>query len=287
MPSAPALPTVVHSGQAIRQTVVDAAREGRRVGVVPTMGALHRGHLSLVEAARRECDVVVTTVFVNPTQFAPHEDFDRYPRNLDADLTRLAEHDCDYVFAPSVDEMYPQQAETAVDVGGVALPLEGERRPGHFAGVATVVLKLLNLVPAHVAYFGRKDYQQTLVVGQMVRDLNVPTTIEVCPTVRDHDGLALSSRNAYLTTDERRRATALYASLQLAERMVAAGQRDPAAIKRAMERHFSEVGGIQLDYIALVAAGTVTPVEVIDQPIVALVAARLGETRLIDNLPIG
>lgn len=287
MPSASALPTVVRSGQAIRQTVLDAVREGRRVGVVPTMGALHRGHLSLVEAARRECDVVVATVFVNPTQFAPHEDFDRYPRQLDADLALLAQHECDYVFAPSVDEMYPKGAATTVEVGGVALPLEGERRPGHFSGVATVVLKLLNLVPANCAYFGRKDYQQTLVVKQMVRDLNVATTIEVCPTVRDADGLALSSRNAYLSSDERRRATALFASLQLAERLVNSGERDASAVQRAMERHLSEVGGIDLDYIALVAAGTVTPVQVIDSPIVALVAARVGETRLIDNLPIG
>ncbi|WP_425396512.1 pantoate--beta-alanine ligase [Aeoliella sp.] len=280
-------PTIVRTGEDIRQVVHDAQRVGRRVGVVPTMGALHQGHLSLVDAAREHCDLVVVTVFVNPTQFAPHEDYQRYPRELDSDAAKLAQHGCDYVFAPSVEEMYPDGFETSIDVGSVALPYEGERRPTHFAGVATVVLKLLSLVPADAAFFGQKDYQQTLVVGQMIRDLNVPTDLVVCPTVRESDGLAMSSRNAYLDEDQRQRATALSASMQLAGRMVDRGERDVATLRRAMESHLAEVGGVDVDYIAFVRAGTVEAVETIAGETMVLIAARVGQTRLIDNMQIG
>lgn len=280
-------PTIVHAGEGIRQVVRDAQRDGRRVGVVPTMGALHQGHLSLVDAAHQQCDVVIVTVFVNPTQFAPHEDYERYPRDLDSDAAKLSQHGCDYVFAPAVEEMYPQGFETSINVGSVALPFEGERRPTHFAGVATVVLKLLTLVPANAAFFGQKDYQQTLVVGQMIRDLNVPTKLVVCPTVRESDGLAMSSRNAYLDDDQRRRATALHASMQLARQMVDRGERQVATLQQAIESLLAEVGGIDLDYIAFVRAGTVEPVESIRGPTVVLMAARVGQTRLIDNMQIG
>lgn len=280
-------PTIVRTGEDIRQVVRDAQRVGRRVGVVPTMGALHQGHLSLVDAAREHCDLVVVTVFVNPTQFAPHEDYQRYPRELDSDAAKLAQHGCDYVFAPSVEEMYPDGFETSIDVGSVALPYEGERRPTHFAGVATVVLKLLSLVPADAAFFGQKDYQQTLVVGRMIRDLNVPTDLVVCPTVRESDGLAMSSRNAYLDEDQRQRATALSASMQLAGRMVDRGERDVATLHSAMESHLAEVGGVDVEYIAFVRAGTVEAVETITGETMVLIAARVGQTRLIDNMQIG
>lgn len=280
-------PTIVHLGSEIRRIVLKAQAEGRRVGLAPTMGALHEGHLSLVNAARRECDLVVATVFVNPTQFAPHEDYQKYPRDLEEDAAKLARCGCDYVFAPAVDKMYPAGYETSIDVGSVAQPLEGEQRPTHFAGVATVVLKLLNLAPASVAYFGQKDYQQTLVVKRMVEDLNVPTTIQVCPTVREADGLAMSSRNAYLDADERRRAAGLYASLKLTEQMALDAEQSVARLREAVESHLSKIGGIDLEYVAFVRAGSVEPVDTITGPTVVLIAARVGRTRLIDNLQIG
>ena len=183
----------------------------------------HEGHLSLVDAARAECDLSVVSVFVNPTQFGPKEDLSRYPRDLDRDLALLGSRGCDLVFAPTVEEMYPAGYETSVDVGTLGRELEGEYRPDHFRGVATVVLKLFQIVPAEIAFFGRKDYQQSLVVRRMVDDLNVPIEIRVCPTVREADGLAMSSRNAYLSADERRRGLALSQSLQLAERLVREG----------------------------------------------------------------
>lgn len=281
------IPSIVHQGSEMRGAVVSARQRGGRVGVVPTMGALHEGHLSLVDAARAENDLVVATVFVNPTQFAPHEDFTRYPRNLERDAELLARHGCDTIFAPSVDEMYPAGYETSIDVGRVAKPLEGERRPTHFAGVATVVLKLLNLVPADAAYFGAKDYQQTLVVGRMLTDLNVPTRLVVCPTVREADGLAMSSRNAYLSEHDRQRAAALYASLQLARDRASAGEARVATLQAIIEQHLADVGGIELEYVAFVRAGTVELVQHIEGPVVALMAARVGQTRLIDNLQIG
>lgn len=281
------IPIVIRTGAEIRARVRDAQRAGQRVGLVPTMGALHPGHLSLVDAAREECEVVVATVFVNPTQFAPHEDFDRYPRNLERDAALLGERQCDFVFAPSVDEMYPKGFETSVEVGSVADSLEGEHRPTHFTGVATVVLKLLNLVPADAAYFGRKDYQQTLVVDQLIRDLNLPTQLRICPTVRESDGLAMSSRNAYLSTDERRRAVALPESLALASQMVDTGERNVSTLRTAMENLLRQVGGIDLDYIAFVRAGTMEPVDSIASTTVVLIAARVGKTRLIDNREIG
>jgi pantoate--beta-alanine ligase len=280
------LPDIVQIGAEIRQLVVRAQQRGERVGVVPTMGALHQGHLSLVDAAHEACDVVVTTVFVNPTQFAPHEDYARYPRNLQRDAELLSARGCHVVFAPSVEEIYPAGYETSIDVGSVAVPLEGQRRPTHFAGVAAVVLKLLNLVPADVTYFGQKDYQQTLVVRRMVADLNVPTRVVVCPTVRESDGLAMSSRNAYLTAEQRQRAPALYASLRLARQMAVNGERQVVALRHAIEQHLTAIGGIELDYIAFVRAGTVQPVDRVVGPTVALIAAKVGQTRLIDNVEI-
>jgi pantoate--beta-alanine ligase len=277
------LPRVIREPSAMRHAILAAREEGQAVGLVPTMGALHEGHLSLVDASRAECNLTVVTVFVNPTQFAPQEDFARYPRDLDRDLVLLGQRGCDLVFAPSTDEMYPPGHTTTVDVGPISQSLEGALRPGHFRGVATVVLKLFQIAPADRAYFGHKDYQQTLVVRQMVRDLNVPIEIRVCPTVREPDGLAMSSRNAYLSPDERRRALVLSQSLRLAEQMAADGQRDVTAIRRKMQEEIDRVGGVDVQYIVFLADGTVTPVDEITGPTVVALAAKVGQTRLIDN----
>ncbi len=250
------------------------------------MGALHAGHLSLVDAARDDCDLVVTTIFVNPTQFGSGEDFESYPRDLAADADLLAPHGCDYLFAPTSSEVYPDGYATTLDVGPVAHPFEGKHRPEHFAGVATVVLKLLHMVPADVACFGKKDYQQTLVVQRMVTDLNVPTALRICPTIREADGLAMSSRNAYLTSTERHQAAGLHASLQLAKKMTGAGERDAGVLTQAVKAHLERLGGIQVDYLAFVRAGTIDEVAMLDGPTVALLAAHVGKARLIDNLEI-
>jgi pantoate--beta-alanine ligase len=282
-----AAPRVITEGLALRQAVQAAQLAGQTVGLVPTMGALHDGHLSLVDASRAECDVTVVSIFVNPTQFSPQEDFDEYPRDLRRDLTLLGERGCDLAFTPLVQAMYPLGHATSVDVGPMAQSLEGAYRPSHFRGVATVVLKLFQFAPADYAYFGRKDYQQTLVVKQMVADLNVPVEIRVLPTIREPDGLAMSSRNAYLSPDERRRALALHQSLALAERLADEGERSVATIRAQMDEQISRVGGIEVQYIAFVAEGTVTPVKSINGPTVVALAAKVGATRLIDNTLIG
>ena len=247
------------------------------------MGALHDGHLSLLETARTECDLTVVSIFVNPTQFAPQEDFQKYPRDLNRDLEQLGRGGCDIVFAPSNEAMYPPDHATFVEMGELGQVLEGEFRPTHFRGVATIVLKLFQLVPADRAYFGRKDYQQTIVVRQMVTDLNVPIDVRVCPTVREPDGMAMSSRNAYLSADERRRAASISASLRLAEKLAAGGERNVATIRAQMWSVIEQAGGIELQYIAFVADGTLKPVHQIEGPTTVAVAAKVGNTRLIDN----
>ncbi len=271
----------------MRSAVRAAQRAGQAVGFVPTMGALHEGHLSLVDAARAECQCVAASIFVNPTQFGPHEDFHKYPRPLDRDLELLRQRGCDLAFVPELAEMYPAGFGTTIDVGLVSKPWEGAARPGHFAGVATVVLKLFELVPADRAYFGRKDYQQTLVVERMVEDLNVPIAIRVCPIVREPDGLALSSRNAYLSPDERRRACCLWQALEIAESACAAGETAVEKIRRKMLAHIAEVGGVEVEYIAFLREGTVDEAPQLAGPTIVAVAARIGRTRLIDNHRIG
>jgi pantoate--beta-alanine ligase len=274
---------VVHHLADLRAAVAAARRAGRSVGLVPTMGALHAGHLSLVDACRRECGQTVVSVFVNPTQFAPGEDFDRYPRPFAADLQLLTEREVDLVFAPSTQVMYPPGSTTQVDVGPVAEPLEGRFRPGHFRGVATVVLKLFHQVAPDVAFFGRKDYQQSLVVRRMTADLNLPIEIRVCPTIREADGLALSSRNVYLNATERRQALTLSRSLRLAKDLAAGGERNAATILHRMHALFAVEPDIRLDYIALADPDTLADLATIDADAVALIAARVGATRLIDN----
>jgi pantoate--beta-alanine ligase len=276
-------PEVVRTVRAMRGVVEAAQRSGRRVGVAPTMGALHDGHLSLVAASRAACDVTVATIFVNPTQFGPNEDFSRYPRTLEADLTKLTAAGADFAFVPEVDELYPAGATTMVEVGGVAEPFEGQCRRGHFRGVATIVLKLFEAVPADAAYFGQKDYQQSLVVRRMVADLLLPIDVVVCPIVRESDGLAMSSRNVYLSADERRRALSLSRTLKYAESMVAEGERDAGAIARRMHEVLTAGGVDAIDYAAVACADSLASIELIDRRAVALIAARVGATRLIDN----
>jgi pantoate--beta-alanine ligase len=282
-----AMPRVISQGQALRETILAARAAGDTIGLVPTMGALHEGHLSIVDRARVECDLVVVSIFVNPSQFSPAEDLSRYPRDLERDLSLLQRRGCDIVFAPSVEEMYRSEAATTIDVGPLALALEGKSRPTHFRGVATVVMKLFQLAPADCAYFGQKDYQQTLVVRQMVADLDVPIEVRVCPTVREPDGLAMSSRNAYLSGDERRSATSLSQSLRLAEQLAAQGERDVPTIRAKMEEHLDRADGIEVEYVAFVADGTIAPVATITGPTVVALAAKVGKTRLIDNVRIG
>ena len=256
---------------------------GRAVGLVPTMGALHEGHLSLVRAAADQCDVVIASVFVNPTQFGPGEDYERYPRDLESDAGLLEQAGADALFAPSVETMYPDGEATTVDVGEIGTILEGAVRPSHFRGVATVVAKLLNIAPADRAYLGQKDYQQTVVIRQMVRDLDWPTAVVVCPTVRESDGLAMSSRNAYLSPDQRRDAIALHESLRLAEELVEQGEQDVERLRSAVRRSFAKYPAVELEYADFLAHGTLTAVESVETTSVLVVAARLGPTRLIDN----
>ncbi len=274
---------LIHSAQEARAAVESAKQSGELIGFVPTMGALHEGHLSLVEASLDACDRTVVSIFVNPTQFGPNEDLDRYPRDLEQDLQRLEKLGCWLVFAPSTEEMYPPGSETLIDVGSVASTLEGAARPTHFPGVATVVLKLFQIIPADRAFFGQKDYQQTLVVKQLVRDLSVPTEVVVCPTIREPDGLAMSSRNAYLSTDERHQALSLWKSLQLAKQLVDEGVTDVMELEYRVQQHFAAFPGVEVDYVAFVEAGTVQPLTKVDRPTVMAVAARVGKTRLIDN----
>jgi pantoate--beta-alanine ligase len=274
-------------GADIRTAVQAAQRAGKTVGFVPTMGALHEGHLSLVDAARAECDVVAASIFVNRTQFGPGEDFDRYPRPLQRDLDLLASRGCRLAFVPDAVEIYPAGFDSWVEVGRVAEPLEGAARPGHFRGVATVVLKLFQLVPADRAYFGRKDYQQTLVVKRMTADLDVPIEIRVLPIIREADGLAMSSRNAYLSPLERQQAVSLWQSLKLAEQAHAAGETDVDRIRQRMLAHIAAAGGVEVQYIAFLRDGTVDETPRIAGPTVIAIAARVGRTRLIDNHTIG
>lgn len=247
------------------------------------MGALHAGHVSLIERSCRECDLTVVTIFVNPTQFGPNEDFQKYPRTLAADLQAMAAFPVDVVFCPEAAAMYPEGNATRVEVAGPALPWEGAHRPGHFSGVATIVLKLFQITQPDVAFFGQKDYQQTLVVRRMVADLDVPVEIVVCPTVREADGLAMSSRNAYLSAVSREKALRLSQSLRLAQRLVDQGERDVRRVRDAMLALFAAIPGVQVDYVALADPETLTEVTALDQPTVALLAVRVDGTRLIDN----
>jgi pantoate--beta-alanine ligase len=280
------IPAVVADVAPLRQAVADARRRGLTIGLVPTMGALHRGHTSLFDLARAETGFVVASIFVNPAQFGPHEDYSRYPRPLEHDLELCGKAGVDLVFRPEPAVMYPPGFRTFVEVTGLQDVLEGASRAGHFRGVATVVLKLFNLVQPDRAYFGQKDAQQVRVLQQMVRDLDVPVELRVGPTVREPDGLALSSRNQYLDADQRRQAPVLYQALREAETLLRAGERDPAVVRRAMEARIATAPGAVLDYAAVVAADTLeTPPRLYGRILLAL-AVKFGSARLIDNLPV-
>jgi pantoate--beta-alanine ligase len=266
----------------IRAALLPYRRAAKRIGLVPTMGALHEGHLSLVRASKAECDVTVVSIYVNPSQFGPNEDLSKYPRALQADVEKLAACGAEFVMAPGDGEVYRPGHGTWVEVGAIAEPLEGRCRPGHFRGVATVVLKLLNMVRADVAYFGQKDYQQAAVIRRMVDDLDVPAEIRVCPTVREPDGLAMSSRNAYLGRDARLRSMVLWQSLELARELVAGGERDAAAIIRQMTERIVAAGAA-IDYVALVDPDSLAAVCQVAGPTLAVLAVKIDGTRLIDN----
>ena len=260
-----------------------ARQDGRILGLVPTMGALHKGHASLVQSAKSQCSPVVVSIFVNPKQFGPHEDFQKYPRTLDSDRAILENLGVDYLFAPPPEEIYPPGFRTTVDVEGLGNRLEGRSRPGHFQGVATVVLKLFEIIQPRYAYFGRKDAQQSRIIQQMAADLNLDTEVVVNPIVREPDGLALSSRNAYLSPEDRRAATALYRALETVKREITAGERDTARLIVSARRILDSESGVKADYVEIVDVETLEPVTLVRGRCFVLIAAQVGKTRLIDN----
>ena len=267
----------------LRVALAEPRRAGRRIGLVPTMGAFHEGHLALMRQARQECDVLVVSLFVNPAQFNDPADLEAYPRDSERDSGLAEEAGVDYLFAPALEEIYPRGFATTVSVAGITDTLEGAHRGrGHFDGVATVVTKLLNIVGPDVAYFGQKDAQQALVIKRLVEDLDMPVRIEVCPTVRDADGLALSSRNRRLTGQDRERALALSRALTSVRQAAAAGERDPAAARASALTELAR-SGVEPEYLELVAPDTLQPVSSLAGEVLAVVAAEVGTTRLIDN----
>jgi pantoate--beta-alanine ligase len=274
------------SKQEVRQAVAEARREGKRIALVPTMGALHEGHLSLVRAARERADYIIVSVFVNPTQFGQGEDFAGYPRDLDRDEDLLDAEGVDIVFAPTPEIMYAPDAQVTVHPGPLGDVLEGAVRPTHFIGVCTVVSKLFSIALPDLAFFGEKDYQQLAVVRLMARDLDMPVKVVGCPVIRECDGLALSSRNVYLSAAERAAAPVLYRALRTAETLVLDGERDGRAVADAMRETIAAEPLATLDYAEIVDARTLEPLDSLDRPARGLVAARLGSTRLIDNISL-
>ena len=276
----------LESPAAMRQWAAQARRQGERIALVPTMGALHAGHLSLMRAARERSSRLVVSLFVNPTQFAPGEDLTRYPRTWEADRALMESVPVDAVFAPSAEAMYPPGGQTWVEVGELTRELCGRYRPGHFRGVTTVVAKLFNLAQPHLAVFGAKDYQQLLAVRQMVRDLNFEIEILAMPIVREADGLALSSRNAYLSSEQRRRALSLSRGLCAAAAAFAAGERNPSLLAAAVGQELARAG-VEPQYVEVRDAATLAEVDRVRGPVVVAIAAVIGTTRLIDNMVLG
>jgi len=264
----------------------EARRAGKRVGFVPTMGALHEGHLSLVRTARAQADVVIVSVFVNPTQFGPTEDFGRYPRDPERDSALLAAEKTDYLFMPSTEEMYPAGGSSWVTVEGLSEKLDGRSRPGHFRGVTTVVAKLFNIVQPDFAFFGQKDAAQAAIVSKMVRDLNLDVRIVVCPIIREADGLAMSSRNAYLSPEQRKQATVLYRALMRVQSLVDRGVATTARLLVAGRQVMAEESAVKLDYFEVVNRETLEPLSDVSQGALVAVAAHVGSTRLIDNIVV-
>jgi len=283
MTSPSSKPKLVSSPAELRAALGELRAKGRTLGFVPTMGALHVGHTSLVEAAQKDGHATIVTIFVNPTQFGPQEDFGKYPRTLDSDLALLGEQKVDLVFAPEKEAIYPPGFSTYVEPPIVAQPLEGHCRPGHFRGVCTVVLKLFNLVPADVAYFGHKDYQQSLVIRHMARDLDLSIQVKVCPTIREPDGLALSSRNRYLSLAERQQAQAISRALRKAAEHVKAGDRQASSLRAQMRSELQLAGIERIDYVAVADPESLAELSVVQNEAIALIACHVGTTRLIDN----
>jgi pantoate--beta-alanine ligase len=276
---------VTHTIAETRQAIAVAKAQRKTIGFVPTMGFLHEGHLSLIDVAREAgADFIVVSIFVNPTQFGPNEDLSRYPRNETGDRALLEGKDVDLLFLPPVEVMYPPGSQTTVSVGGVSKPLEGERRPGHFDGVATVVLKLFDIVQADVAAFGRKDAQQCAVIERMVRDLDVPVRLLFGETVREHDGLAMSSRNSYLSPEEREIAPVLHRALRAGEEAVRRNIHDVDAVELLMRKIAAETDGVEVDYLVLVDPETFERPIDFRRPLLLAGAVRIGKTRLIDNI---
>ncbi len=270
----------------MKEIARQARTESRIVGLVPTMGALHAGHMSLIQRARQDCSPVIASIFVNPKQFGPNEDFAKYPRSFESDTEKLEQAGVDALFAPDAAEIYPKDFSTSVEVEGLSGQLEGRSRPGHFRGVATVVMKLLQIVQPNVAYFGRKDAQQARIIRQMARDLNLDSEIVVCPVVREADGLALSSRNVYLNPEERKAAVVLHRALEAAKKEMEAGVRDALQLQALLQRTLGTERLATADYAEIVDAETFEPVVRISRACYVLLAVFIGKIRLIDNLYI-
>lgn len=277
---------VVTTVAGVRARRQELFRQGKTVAFVPTMGALHEGHLSLVRRGKELADEVWASVFVNPTQFGPGEDFERYPRNLERDVELLTREGATLVFAPSVKEMYPRPPEVQVTLPVLSQHLCGAHRPGHFSGVALVVAKLFNIVQPEVALFGAKDFQQAVIIRRLVEDLNFPVRIEVVPTVREADGLAMSSRNSYLNESERQQALALWRALAAAQAAIAGGERRGAELERLMLAQLRQRPGVRAQYVAAVDPETLAPVDMVAGRVLLAIAAYVGTTRLIDNLVV-
>ena len=270
--------------ESIRGLIKTARASGKSIGLVPTMGALHIGHISLIEEALKKCDYVVVSIFVNPTQFVPGEDFKKYPRPFEADLSICKKAGVDAVFAPTPEEMYPEENITWVKVEKLTEPLCGRFRPGHFQGVTTICTKLFNIVTPDIAFFGQKDAQQAIIIKRMAADLNMPLEIVICPTVREQSGLAVSSRNKYLTEQQKQDATNIYKSLQKCSRMIDAGIKNTSEITSEMTKILQQVPSIEIEYISILDADTLQNIDQIDRKILVAIAVKIGTARLIDNI---
>ncbi len=277
-------PIVAETVQSLRKLLAPHRAAAKKIGFFPTLGGMHEGHLALIRRARAESDILVVSIFVNPTQFGPGEDYRRYPRNLKTDLKLCAQEGVDYAFVPSVEEIYPDGFVTYVVQEKLTEKLCGASRPGHFRGVTTVVAKLFNIVQPDVAYFGQKDPQQAAVIRRMVADLNLPIRIVVCPTVREPDGLAMSTRNQYLSPEDRQDALCLYHSLAEAKRMIESGETDPRPIMKKMSQIIENSPSAKLDYVAIVDPESLEDIHKIDRRVLVAVAAWIGRARLIDNM---
>ena len=275
---------VAETIESMRSLIKAARGSGKQIGLVPTMGALHIGHISLIEAAMKKCDYVVVSIFVNPTQFVPGEDFEKYPRPFEADLAICKKAGVDAVFAPTPEQMYPEENLSWVNVKKITEPLCGQFRPGHFQGVTTVCSKLFNIVAPEVAFFGQKDAQQAIVISRMVADLNMPLEIVICPTVRESNGLAVSSRNKYLTAQQKQDAANIYNALQKCREMIDTGVKDTSEIIIEMRKILQKVPSIEIEYISIVDAKTLGNIDRIGGKILAAAAVRIGPARLIDNI---